>query len=258
MKSWRALLVLLALLPAAAWAQPSATGVILMHGKWGTPDKGIVPVELDLRGAGFLVVAPEMAWSERRAYDLSVDESMAQIDAEVAKLRARGARKIVVGGQSLGANMALAYGARHPDLAGVIVMAPGHTPERFARNPDIAASLDKARALIAAGKDGAFANFRDLNQGKSRDVSARPSVYLSYFDPSGPAVMPRNAAQLSPNVPLLWIVGTKDNMFQAGTAFAFDRAPKNAYSRYQTVEADHFATPAAARRIVVDWVKGLP
>src|SRR4029077_21065050 len=105
MKIWRALLVALFLVPVAAWAQPSATGIVLMHGKWGTPDKGIVPVELDLKGAGFLVAAPEMAWSERRAYDMSFDESMAQIDAEVAKLRARGARKIVVAGQSFGANM---------------------------------------------------------------------------------------------------------------------------------------------------------
>ena len=49
----------------------------------GTPDKGIQPVELDLRGAGFLVVVPEMPWSDRRAYDAGFDEAMAQIDAEV-------------------------------------------------------------------------------------------------------------------------------------------------------------------------------
>jgi pimeloyl-ACP methyl ester carboxylesterase len=164
----------------------------------------------------------------------------------------------VIGGHSFGANMALAYGARHPDVAGVLVLGPGHTPERFARNPEIAKSLDKARSLLAAGKGGTFANFTDVNQGKTREISAKPAVYISYFDPSGPAVMPRNAAMLSPNTALLWVVGTKDNMYQAGTAYAFDRAPKNPYSRYQTVEADHVGTPAAARRVVADWVKGLP
>jgi hypothetical protein len=55
MKIWRVLLLALVVLPAAAWAQPSATGVILMHGKWGTPDKGVQPIELELRGAGFTV-----------------------------------------------------------------------------------------------------------------------------------------------------------------------------------------------------------
>ena len=79
-----------------------------MHGKWGTPDKGIQPIELELRGAGFRVVSPEMPWSDRRAYDASFDDVMAQLDGEVAKLRAAGARKIVIGGQSFGANIALA------------------------------------------------------------------------------------------------------------------------------------------------------
>lgn len=258
MKIWRALLVALFLLPVAAWAQPSATGVVLMHGKWGTPDKGIQPVELDLRGAGFLVVVPEMPWSDRRAYDAGFDEAMAQIDAEVAKLRARGARKIVIGGQSFGANMALAYAARHPEVAGVIAMAPGHTPERFARNPEIAKSLDKAQSLLASGKGGTFSNFNDINQGKTREVSAKPAVYISYFDPAGPAVMPANAAKLSPQTALLVVVGTKDNMYAAGTGYIFDRAPRNPYSAYKTVEADHFGTPSVARRLVLDWVKGLP
>jgi pimeloyl-ACP methyl ester carboxylesterase len=258
MRIWRALIVALAQLPVAAAAQPSATGVILMHGKWGTPDKGIQPVELELKGAGFVVVSREMPWSERRAYDASFDEVMAQLEAEAAKLRAAGARKIVIGGHSFGANMALAYAARHPEVAAVMALGPGHTPERFARNPEIAKSLDKARLLLAAGKGGSFANFTDINQGKSREVSAKPAVYISYFDPAGPAVMPRNAAMLSPNTALLVVVGTKDPMYSAGTGYIFDRAPKNPYSRFQNVDADHIGTPAAARRIVADWVKGLP
>ncbi len=88
MNIWRALFVALFLFPVAAWAQPSATGVILMHGKWGTPDKGIQPLELELRGAGFQVVSREMAWSERRAYDAGFDDVMAQLEGEVAKLGA--------------------------------------------------------------------------------------------------------------------------------------------------------------------------
>jgi len=258
LKIWRALIVALALLPAAAAAQPSATGVILMHGKWGTPDKGIQPVELELRGAGLHVISREMPWSERRAYDAGFDEVMAQLEADVAKLRAGGARKIVIGGQSFGANMALAYAARHPDVSGVMALAPGHSPDRFANNPRMVESLGKARSLLAAGKGGTFANFNDVNQGRTREVSAKPAVYLSYFDPAGPAVMPNNAAMLSPKVPLLVVVGTKDPIYSAGTSYIFDRAPKNPYSRFQNVDADHFGTPAAARRIVVDWIKGLP
>jgi hypothetical protein len=131
-------------------------------------------------------------------------------------------------------------------------------PERFARNPQMAESLAKARSLLAGGKGGTFSNFRDINQGRTREVSAKPAVYISYFDPEGPAVMPRNAAMLSPNTALLVVVGTKDPIYAAGTGYIFDRAPKNPYSRFQNVDADHVGTPAAARRIVLDWVKGLP
>ena len=63
---------------------------------------------------------------------------------------------------------------------------------------------------------------------------------------------------ISPNTALLVVVGTKDPIYSAGTSYIFDRAPKNPYSAFRNVEADHFGTPAAARRIVVDWVKGLP
>ena len=248
----------LALRSSTATAEtPSAIGVVLMHGKWGNPDKGIEPVELSLKGAGCPVLSREMPWSDRRAYDAGFDATMALLDAEVAQLKTQGARKIVVGGHSFGANIALGYAARHPELDGVMALGPGHTPERFASMPKMAESLTKARSLVAAGRGGQFANFNDVNQGRSREVSARPADYLSFFDPDGPAVMPRNAAMLSPHTALLWVVGTRDNMYAAGRSYAFDRAPGNPHSSYQTVEADHLGTPAAARQIVVEWVKGL-
>jgi len=239
---------------AAALAAGAGTGVVLMHGKWGTPDRGIHPVEVELRGAGIAVVSKEMPWSDRRAYDAGWDEAMAQIDGEVAALRAAGARKIVVGGHSMGGNAALGYGARHPDIAGVMVLGPGHMPERAAHQRDIAASLDKARTLARGAGAAQYATFSDVNQGRSREVSARPDVYLSYFDPQGPAVMPVNAAALSPSVALLWVVGTNDPLYGEGRNYAFDRAPANPQSRFATVEADHFETPQAARNIVLEWL----
>lgn len=189
-------LLALFLLPVSAGGQ--SIGVVLMHGKWGSPQGPLQPVESALRGAGYKVIAREMAWSERRAYDQSLDETMADIDRQIAELKAAGAARIVVGGQSFGANMALAYGARHPDVVGVMALAPGHLPERFVRNPKVGESLLKARTLIAEGKAQQFANFEDINQGRTRQVSAKPAVYLSYFDPDGEAVMPRNAPSLGP------------------------------------------------------------
>lgn len=82
-----------------------------------------------LKGAGFLVVAPDMPWSRSRGFDKTYEETMAEIDDAVERLKEAGATKIVVGGHSIGANAALGYGARREGLAGVTVIAPDHVVE---------------------------------------------------------------------------------------------------------------------------------
>ena len=159
---------------------------------------------------------------------------MAELEAEVARLRAAGAAKIVVGGQSFGANMALVYGARHPEVDGIVALAPGHFPERFVHNPEIVQSVDKARSLIAAGKGQQTANFDDVNQGRSRQVSAKPAVYLSFFDPQGGAIMSRNAARLAPHTAFLCIVGAHDQGNATSEGAIFHQAPKNPQDRKST------------------------
>src|SRR5262249_52970854 len=131
-KSWLRLLVLAGVL--CSFATPAAAqsvGIVLMHGKWGTPDGPTRPVEMVLRGAGYHVIAREMAWSHDRAYDETFIEIMVEIGKQVVELKAGGAQRVVVAGQSLGANMALAFGARHPQVDGVMVLAPGHMVERY-------------------------------------------------------------------------------------------------------------------------------
>ncbi|HZP99200.1 MAG TPA: alpha/beta fold hydrolase [Reyranella sp.] len=233
------------------------TGVVLLHGKWGTPEGPTRPLEVALRGAGFRVIARDMPWSDTRAYDKDLDGAMAEIDAQMAELRAAGVMHLVVAGQSLGANMALAYAARHPELDGVVAISPGHAPERMRRNSEIAEDLQRARAMLSSGRGGSYLNFEDINQGRTRQVSAKPAVFISYFDPDGGAVMPRNAARLSPHTALLWVVGRHDRMSDAGPGYAFDRAPKNPLSAYRVVEADHFSAPMVSRQVVVDWLKEL-
>jgi pimeloyl-ACP methyl ester carboxylesterase len=242
----------------AVTAQAQQIGIVMLHGKWGSPAGPMQPLELALRGGGYRVIARPMAWSDTRAYDQTLDDALLEIDRQVNEVRSAGAGKIVVAGQSLGGNVALAYAARHPELDGLIVLSPGHTPERMARNPKIADSLRKAHALLAGGGASQFANFEDFNQGRERQVSAKPAVYISFFDPNGDAVMPRNAAKVSLHTAVLWVVGRRDQMFSEGTRYAFDRLPKNQSSSYRTVEADHFGAPSAARDIVLQWIRALP
>jgi pimeloyl-ACP methyl ester carboxylesterase len=236
-------------------------GVVLLHGKGGGPGGLLARLAAALESSGAAVSMPAMPWrgshGQPDGYLESYDQAMARIDRAVQQLRSRGARRIVVGGQSFGANAALGYAARRGgSLAAIVVLAPGHVPELPGFRKAVADGVSKAKQLVASGQGNAPTLLPDTNQGRRYQVSAKPTAYLSYFDPDGPAVMPRNASRM-PAVPLLWVVGTGDAMYQRGEDYAYARAPKHPKSRYLVVSAGHADTPNAARDQVVAWLKAL-
>ncbi|MDP6173508.1 MAG: alpha/beta hydrolase [Rhodospirillales bacterium] len=123
-------LALIAYPQTHGWAD-GELGIILMHGKGGTakPRSPLGQLGAAQEDAGFLVIVPDMLWSRSRIWDGDYNNAMGEIVGYVKELRAKGATKIVVGGHSLGANAALGYGARRGGLAGILAIAPGHTPE---------------------------------------------------------------------------------------------------------------------------------
>jgi len=259
---FRVLFLVLLFLPQAAIAQQrslSGFGIVLMHGKGGQPGGLLNALASSLEAEGAKVIMPSMAWSGERgrptAYDVTYARSLNKIDAAVAELRRSGARRIVIAGQSLGANAALAYAAQKPaGLAGVIALAPGHTPERM-RRPEIQMAVARARDLVAKGKGGTRETWPDLNVGQSFTVTGTAEAYLSFFDPKGLAVMPRTAARLSS--PLLLVVGRSDPLYQLGRGYIFDQAKPSAKSRYLEIDAGHFDTPSKAKDDVAAWLKTL-
>jgi pimeloyl-ACP methyl ester carboxylesterase len=249
----------LALLAAGARARGAdmhGVGVVYLHGKGGWPgalDGGILS---SLKNEGALIATPEMPWSFRRKYGATYEQAMAEIDAAVATLKSGGATRIVVIGHSLGANAAIGYAARHPDLAAVVALAPGHLPETDGLRRHTREAIAQAKQLIAAGRGDVPQHFPDLAQGLPFPATATPTVYLSMFDPDGPAVIPKNAAAMGP-VPLLWVVGTLDPIYRFGRAYAFTAGAKNPKSRYIEVFAGHLTTPLIARGKVVEWLNSL-
>jgi pimeloyl-ACP methyl ester carboxylesterase len=251
-----AMLCLLALAVAPVRAGGlSGVGVVFLHGKgvWSGAFDGGVPAALEAEGA--VTASPEMPWSIRRMYGATYDEAMREIDVAVAGLKARGATRIVVIGHSLGANAAIGYAARRHGVAAVVALSPGHLPETAEMRSRTADAIVRARSLAASGETSRQL-WPDRIQGVPTFATASPAVYLSMFDPDGPAVIPRNAAALH-GIPLLWIVGDSDPIFARGRNYAFARAPKNPKSRYVEVPAGHLAAPSAARGQVVEWLKSL-
>jgi len=253
---------LMVLLPHVALAQRAplaGIGLVLMHGKGGQPENNIASLAAALEAQGAKVVRPRMAWSGQRgqptSYAVDYDAALRAIDPAISELRRSGAMKIVVAGQSIGANAAIGYGARYGKaLQGVIALAPGHTPDRWARNPEIARGIQEAKALIAQGQGDKMRSFPDINQGRSFEVPATPRAWLSFFDPHGPASMPSNAKSL-PRLPFLWAIGREDMLAAAGAAYAFAQAPAHPKSRYVELDSGHMDGPDKAISVVIEWLK---
>jgi pimeloyl-ACP methyl ester carboxylesterase len=254
-----AALAVVAGLSFAATAQTAnlhGVGVVYLHGKgaWpGAADGGILST---LAEEGALVATPEMPWSFKRKYGATYEQAMAEVDAAAAGLKAKGATRIVVMGHSLGANAAIGYAARHPDLAAVVALAPAHLPEAEGLRSHTQEAIAEAKQLVAAGQGDVPRRFPDMAQGIPLTATATPLVYLSMFDPDGPAVIPKNAEAMGP-VPLLWVVGTLDPIARRGPDYAFKFGAKNPKSRYIEVFAGHLTTPLAARSQVVEWINSL-
>ena len=235
-------------------------GIVFLHGKGAWPggfDGGILS---SLAEEGALTAKPEMPWSFHRRYAATFDQAMAEIDAVAAALKTRGADRIVVIGHSLGANAAIGYAARHPELAGVVAMAPAHLPEVDPLRSHVAGAVARAKTLLGEGEGDVAQSFPDMAQGIPLTTTATPAVYLSMFDPNGPAVIPKNAAAIgaAPDPPpLLWVVGKLDPIARRGPEYAYNAAAKNPKSKYIEVLAGHLTTPLIAHRQVVDWINAL-
>ena len=123
-----AVLALLSLLVHPVLAASAEVGVVLMHGKWGSP-QSMLPLARDLESRSYRVSNAEMAWSGRRLYDVSYPAALKEIEQQIRHLRANGARRVVVAGQSMGANAAVAYASSGFALDGLVILSPGHFPE---------------------------------------------------------------------------------------------------------------------------------
>ena len=120
------MLAVLSGLVAPACAQ--TIGIVLMHGKTGSPNTVIDQLATALQSAGYLVDTPEMCWSRRRIYDRPFLDCLTEIDSAIGRLKGRGAGRIVVAGMSQGGDAALAYGARQANLAGMFIPARDLSP----------------------------------------------------------------------------------------------------------------------------------
>lgn len=235
----------------------SATGVLLLHGKWDQAPYLHAPLATALTAAGYQVASPELPWSLRRLYDSPLPAALAEIAAGASALRQAGCQRVVLAGHSLGACAALAALARGQGAEGLVVMAPGHFPERLAAEGHTGPSLAAARQAAQSGQTRRLAVV-DINQGECRRLKVPPVSYLSYFDPAGPACWPANARALPRELPQLWLVGTRDPAHALGMDYAFELTPAHPHRRYLEIPGGHGETPGLAANPILEWLSHLP
>ena len=136
--------------PVAAESPPAAIGVVVMHGKGGSPAKHVAELATGLERKGYLVANLEMPWSGARNYDAPVAAAESEVEAALAELRAKGAARLFIAGHSQGGLFALWFGGRHP-LDGIIAIAPGGNVASPTYREKLGDSVSRARQLIAAG-----------------------------------------------------------------------------------------------------------
>jgi len=254
-------------LACAAWSGPTAAqekfGIILMHGKGSPPNdnrSGLPVIASTLQSQGHKVLVPSMPWGAGgwEKINVTVEQVYDMIDGYAAQLRAQGVQRIVVGGHSLGANVALSYGAERGNVAGIVMAGPGHNPRYVYRSDAGKKSIDRAAELMRSGHGGDTYTGVDDNQGTTLTMRTTVAVYLSWLSPRGHASMDVEAPKLSAAIPVFVAIAEKDPAFSRTKAAIYDPAARNPYSKYVTVGGDHAQTPFSASKQIVDWINGIP
>lgn len=256
MKYVVALACAIALFAQESGAQSPAIGIVLMHGKGGSPTKWVAPLASGLEQKGYLVANLEMPWSGRRRYDVDVDAADREVGAALDALRAKGAKKLFVAGHSQGGVFALHYGCTHR-VDGIIAIAPGGNVGSPVYAKEVGRSVERARKLVAEGKGEQKESFEDFEGSRGTFmVSASAATYFTWFDPAGAMNQVKSSKSIDPGVPVLFVAPTRDYPgLQRVKGMMFGALPGNARTRMYEPSAGHLEAPAASLEEIVRWTK---
>lgn len=247
----------IAVAPAVVHAQTPASqvGIVIMHGKGGSPTKHVSELASSLKGDGYLVANLEMPWSGSRNYDVSVGDGVKEVETALAGLRSQGAQKVFVAGHSQGGLFALHAGGKVA-VDGVIAIAPGGNVASKVFRAKLGEYVDQARAMIAEGKGDETTRFYDYESSKGAyPISTTPAIYAGWFDPDGAMNQSSAAANVGFGVPVLYVGPTRDYPGLIGIKrMTFAALPENPLHRLYEPDASHLEAPSASRDEIVRWI----
>ncbi|HUL46273.1 MAG TPA: hypothetical protein VLV25_04180 [Steroidobacteraceae bacterium] len=240
--------------PAAAHPEPAQIGIVVMHGKGGSPSRHVAELASGLEMRGYLVANLEMPWSGGRRYDVPVAAADSEVEAALAQLRAKGAAHLFVAGHSQGGLFALHFGDRHA-VDGIIAIAPGGNVASPSYREKLGDAVLRARQLIAAGKADEKTRLLDFEGSKGvYTIWCTPANYLSWFDPDGAMNELEAIKSMDPKVPVLYVAPTGDYPpLRASRQMMFGALPPHPLTRLYEPDTNHFGAPAASIEEIARW-----
>lgn len=248
-----ATMLLLIAVPAAAQTAQKI-GIVVMHGKGGSPARLVNTLAEGLESKGYLVANVEMPWSGKRNYDVDVTRADQELGAVLAELRNKGAVKLFAAGHSQGAVYALHYASKHP-IDGLVIIAPGGSVATAFYQGKVGPSVSRARSLIAAGKGDERGEFEDFEGAKGNwTVRTTAAIYFSWFDPDGAMNQDKTSRALPKSLPVLHVAPRSDYpALLRSKQEMFDALPAHPQKRLYEPSADHRGAPAAAVEEIIRW-----
>jgi pimeloyl-ACP methyl ester carboxylesterase len=248
--------VFTAALPLVGMAETTSSpiGIVIMHGKGGSPAKHVSDLASSLEGKGYLVANLEMPWSGKRDYDVDVSAAEKEVESALETLRAKGAKRLFVAGHSQGGLFAFYFGSKHV-IDGVIAIAPGGSVNSNVFREKIGESVALARKLIDEGKGNEKQRFLDYEGAKGTySIASTPSAYWSWFDPNGAMDQMAAIKKMSSKIPVLFIAPTDDYpALQRLKPLMFGALPSNHLSKLYEPVSSHLGAPSASLDEIVRW-----
>jgi len=253
--------VLLAVLALCVVAAPTAAqdvaaniGIVVMHGKGGSPTGLVNTLAEGLKSKGFQVANIEMPWSGRRQYDVSVAAAEKEVDAALAGLRSAGATKLFIAGHSQGAVFALHYATMHP-LNGLVIIAPGGNVGTPFYQQQVGSAVGHARDLVKSGKGDERGEFDEFEGGRGTTIVRTTAAnYLGWFDPDGAMNQEKSSRALPKSLPVLHIAPTSDYpALLRVKQDMYNALPDHPHKRLYEPSANHRTAPAASVDEIVRW-----
>jgi len=229
-------------------------GIVIMHGKGGSPTKHVSDLASSLEGKGYLIANLEMPWSGRRNYDVNVSAAEKEVESALDTLRSKGAQKLFVAGHSQGGVFAIYLGTKQ-SIDGIIAIAPGGNVGNSTFREKLGDSVELARKLIAEGKGDEKTRFSDYEGAKGiYPILTTPSLYLSWFEPDGAMNQTAALKNMNPRVPILFIAPTGDYPGLRNLKNQlFSLLPKNPLSKLYEPNSSHLDAPSASRDEIMRW-----